>query len=89
MALDIKVFAPVARATNAIYMYVTEDTWATVKAAGYFNHGQLVGSVKAGDIILVNSTATSGGGFGILLVTAVNVAAKTITTAVATLGTAS
>lgn len=89
MALDIKVFAPVARATNAIYMYVTEDTWATVRATGYFDHGQLVGSVKAGDIILVNSTATSGGGFGILLVTAVNVAAKTITTAVATLGTAS
>lgn len=89
MALDIKVFAPVARATNAIYMYVTEDTWATVKATGYFSDGQLVGSVKAGDIILVNSTATSGGGFGILLVTAVNVAAKTITTAVATLGTAS
>lgn len=88
MALDIKVFAPVARATNAIYMYVTEDTWATVRAAGYFNHGQLVGSVKAGDIILVNSTAAAGGGFGILLVTAVNVATKTITTAVATLGAA-
>ena len=69
-------------------MYVTEDTWATVRAADYFSDGQLVGSVKAGDIILVNSTAAAGGGFGILLVTAVNVAAKTITTAVATLGAA-
>lgn len=85
MALDIKLFAPVARATNAIYMYVTEDAWATVKAAGYFNDGQLVGSVKVGDIILVNSTSGAGG-FGILLVKGVDVAAKTITTAVATLG---
>lgn len=85
MALDIKLFAPVARATNAIYMYVTEDTWAAVKAAGYFNNGQLVGSVKVGDIILVNSTSGSGG-FGILLVKGVDVAAKTITTAVAALG---
>lgn len=87
MALDIKLFAPVARATNAIYMYVTEDTFAAVKAAGYFNNGQLVGSVKVGDIVLVNSTASVGGGFGILRVTAVDVKAKTITTAVATLGT--
>lgn len=87
MALDIKLFAPVARATNAIYFYVTGDTWATVKAAGYFSNGQLVGSVKAGDIVIVNSTAASGGGLGILRVTAVDVAAKTITTAVGTLGT--
>ena len=65
-------------------MYVTEDTWATVKAAGYFNNAQLVGSVKAGDIVFVNSTAASGGGFGVILVKAVDVAAKTITTAVAT-----
>lgn len=83
MALDIKLFAPVARATNAIYMYcTTADTWATIKAAGYFNHGQLVGSVKVGDIIMVNAKNT----FGILLVTAVDVKAKTITTAVATMG---
>lgn len=84
--VDIKLFAPVARATNAIYMYVTEDAWATVKGSGYFSDEQLVGSVKKGDIILVNSTAASGGGFGILLVSAVNVPAKSITTAVATLG---
>lgn len=98
MALDIKLFAPVARATNAIYMYVPDaegttqdgnatpsagDTWANVKAAGYFNNSQLVGSVKKGDIVLVNAQNT----FGILLITAVDVAAKTITTAVATLGT--
>jgi hypothetical protein len=97
MALDIKLFAPVARATNAIYMYVPDaagttqdgaatasagDTWATVKAAKYFDNAQLVGSVKAGDIVLVNAQGT----FGILLVTAVDVKAKTITTKVATLG---
>lgn len=98
MALDIKLFAPVARATNAIYMYVPDaagttqdgsatpsagDTWANVKASGYFNNSQLVGSVKKGDIVLVNAQNT----FGILLITGVNVAAKTITTAVAALGT--
>ena len=97
MALDIKLFAPVARATNAIYMYVPDaagtkldgkatasagDTWATVKGAAYFNNAQLVGSVKAGDIVLVNAQGT----FGVLLVKAVDVKAKTITTAVATLG---
>lgn len=86
MALDIKLFAPVARATNAIYMYVTEDAWATVKTAGYFSNKQLSGSVKVGDIVLVNSTAASGGGFGILLITAVDAKAGTITHSVATLG---
>lgn len=81
--VDIKLFAPVARATNAIYMYVTEeDAWATVKGTGYFNDGQLVGSVKKGDIVLVNAKGT----FGVLLVTAVDVKAKTITTSVATMG---
>ena len=89
MALDIKLFAPVARATNAIYMYVVDandekspakaDTWANIKAADYFNHAQLV---KVGDIVLVNA----GGTFGTLLITAVDVKAKTITTKVATLG---
>ena len=93
MTIDIKLFAPVARATNAIYMYVVDandekspaktDTWANIKAAGYFNNAQLVGSVKVGDIIQVNA----GGTYGVLLVTAVNVKAKTITTTVATLGT--
>lgn len=92
MSLDIKLFAPVARATNAIYMYVIDatdekspakaDTWATIKGAGYFNDAQLVGSVKVGDIVLVNA----GGTFGVLLITAVDIKAKTITTAVATLG---
>ena len=92
MALDIKLFAPVARATNAIYMYVVDandekspakaDTWANIKGAEYFNHAQLVGSVKVGDIVLVNA----GGTFGTLLITAVDVKAKTITTKVATLG---
>lgn len=83
MALDIKLFAPVARATNAIYMYVTdEDTWATVKAAKYFDNAQLVGSVKKGDMVFVNAKDT----FGVLLVTAVDVKAKTITTKVATMG---
>lgn len=97
MALDIKLFAPVARATNAIYMYVPDaagteldgkatksagDTWANVKAAAYFNDAQLVGSVKAGDMVLVNAQGT----FGVLLITAVNVKEKTITTRVATLG---
>lgn len=92
MALDIKLFAPVARATNAIYMYVVDandekspakaDTWATIKGADYFNHAQLVGSVKKGDIVLVNAANT----FGVLLISAVDVKAKTITTTVAALG---
>lgn len=93
MTVDIKLFAPVARATNAIYMYVIDpndekspakaDKWAQIKAAGYFNHAELVGSVKVGDIILVNDNSAT---FGILKVTAKDVAAKTITTAVASLG---
>ena len=92
MTLDIKLFAPVARATNAIYMYVIDanddkspaktDKWAQVKAAGYFNNANIVGSVKAGDIVLVNDGTT----FGILKITAVDTAAKTVTTAVASLG---
>lgn len=86
MALDIKLFAPVARATNAIYLYVIGDAWNTVKGAGYFDSKQLSGSVKVGDIILVNSTAESGGGFGVLRVTAVNTTSGAITTAVATMG---
>lgn len=88
-SVDIKLFAPVARATNAIYLYVTGHTWASVRGSGYFDSKQLSGSVKVGDIVLVNSTAASGGGFGILRITAVNAATGAITTAVATLGTAS
>ena len=81
MALDIKLFAPVARATNAIYMYVVTDTISAITTAGYFNSKQLSGSVKVGDIILVNSLASSGGGFAILTVSAVNVATGAITIA--------
>lgn len=84
MALDIKLFAPVARATNAIYMYVTEDALTAVTGtATYFNNAQLTGSVKAGDIVFVNSTASAGGGLAILRITAVDPVAKTITFAVA------
>lgn len=52
MALDIKQFAVVARATNALYYYVTDDTKATVVAADYFKSKDLSGNVKPGDIIL-------------------------------------
>ena len=83
-----KLFAPVARATNAIYMYVREDaTWASVKAPNHFNSKNLSGSVKPGDIIICNIGAPATSTFGILRVTAVNPTAGTITTAVATLGT--
>lgn len=85
MALDIKLFAPVARATNAIYMYVVhsdmadspakDDTVANITAANYFSNAELVGSVKKGDIIFVNAQ----GSFAVLIVTAVAVKAKTIT----------
>lgn len=56
MALDIKLFAPVARATNAIYLYVQPDeTLAAITAANYFNSKDLSGSVKVGDVIIVNA----------------------------------
>lgn len=56
MALDIKLFAPVARATNAIYLYVKlDETLATITASNYFNSKDLSGSVKKGDVILVNA----------------------------------
>lgn len=97
MALDIKLFAPVARATNAMYMYVPDaagttvdgkatpsagDTWATIKAGHYFDDAQLVGSVKVGDMIFVNAQES----FGVLLVKKVDLKEKTIETKVATLG---
>lgn len=85
MTLDIKLFAPVARATNAIYMYVVHsdmvdspaknDTVTNIKAADYFSNAELVGSVKKGDIIFVNAQ----GSFATLLVSAVDVKAKKIT----------
>lgn len=76
MAVDIKLFAPVARATNAIYMYVKMDeALATITAANYFDSKDLSGSVKVGDIVMVNAQDA----FAILGVTAVDPAAGTIT----------
>lgn len=57
MAVDIKLFAPVARATNAIYMYVKlDETLAQITADNYFDSKDLSGSVKKGDIIFVNAS---------------------------------
>lgn len=92
MALDIKQFAVVARATNALYYYVTDD--ATV-AGDYFNSKDLSGNVKPGDIILAvcaaNKTVDAndkaihklGGSATVktLLVTQVNTATGAITVA--------
>lgn len=75
MALDVKLFAPVARATNAIYFYVTPDAIATVIAANYFNSKDLSGSVKVGDVVLVNASDK----LAILKVTAVTPASGAIT----------
>lgn len=86
MAFDIKLFACVARATNSVYFYVSGDAWSTIKASNYFTGKKITGQLKAGDIILVNSTAASGGGFGVIRITAVNNATGIVTTAVATMG---
>ena len=75
MALDIKQFAAVARATNAIHFYVTTDAIAAVVAANYFSNKDLSGSVKVGDIVLVNASDK----FAILKVTAVTPASGAIT----------
>ena len=76
MAVDIKLFASVARATNSVYMYVKlDETLATITAANYFNSKDLSGSVKKGDIIIVNAQDK----VAILKVTAVDPAAGTIT----------
>lgn len=78
MALDIKLFAPVARATNAIYLYVKlDETLATITASNYFNSKDLSGSVKKGDVILVNAQDK----VAVLKVTAVVPAEGTITVA--------
>lgn len=78
MAVDIKLFAPVARATNAIYMYVTEaDTLTQVTTAKYFDSKDLSGSVKKGDIIFVNAKDKAA----MLKVTAVAPTEGTITVA--------
>ena len=90
MAFDKKLFACVARATNSVFFYVSDDAWNTIKADNYFTgaggNTNVTGQVKAGDIILVNSTANSGGGFGVLRVTAVNQTTGLLTVAVATMG---
>lgn len=90
MAFDKKLFACVARATNSIYFYASEDAWNTIKAENYFTgangNTDVTGQLKVGDLVLVNSTAASGGGFGILRITAVNQATGKITVAVATMG---
>lgn len=78
MALDIKLFAPVARATNAIYLYVKQDeTLAAITAANYFDSKDLSGSVKKGDVIIVNASDK----LAILKVTAVAPATGAITVA--------
>lgn len=78
MAVDIKLFAPVARATNAIYMYVKLDESKTaITAPNYFDSKDLSGSVKVGDIIFVNAQD----GFTTLRVTAVAPTEGTITVA--------
>ena len=59
MALDIKQFAVVARATNALFYYVTADAKATVTGANYFKSKDLSGNVKPGDIILVVYSAAT------------------------------
>lgn len=80
MALDIKLFAPVARATNAIYMYVKADeTLAQITAARYFDNKNLSGSVKVGDVIIVNAKDKAA----LLKVKAVNPTEGTITVATA------
>lgn len=67
MALDIKQFAIVARATSAIYMYVTTDAVATITTADYFKSKDLSGYVKANDVII----AVANNKLAILRVTAV------------------
>lgn len=78
MAVDVKLFAPVARATNATYMYVKlDETLATIEAAHYFDNKDLSGSVKVGDLILVNASDK----FAVLKVTTVVPTEGTITVA--------
>lgn len=76
--VDIKLFAPVARATNAIYMYVKlDETLTTITGSNYFNSKDLSGSVKKGDVIIVNAQDKAA----ILKVTAVEPDKGTITVA--------
>ena len=71
--LDLSLLAPVARATNAIYMYVPQpdhegnvDSLDEIAGGEYFHHHDLAGSIKVGDMIFVNADK-----FGILKVTEV------------------
>ena len=78
MAVDIKLFAPVARATNAIYLYVQPDeNLSAITAANYFDSKDLSGSVKKGDVVIVNAKDKAA----ILKVTAVDPNAGTVTVA--------
>lgn len=78
MAVDIKLFAPVARATNAIYLYVKPDeNLAVITAANYFDSKDLSGSVKKGDVVIVNAKDKAA----VLKVTAVDPNAGTVTVA--------
>ena len=78
MAVDIKLFAPVARATNAIYLYVKPDeNLSVITAANYFDTKDLSGSVKKGDVIIVNAKDKAA----VLKVTAVDPNAGTVTVA--------
>ena len=78
MAVDIKLFAPVARATNAIYLYVQPDeNLSAITAAKYFDSKDLSGSVKKGDVVIVNAKDKAA----ILKVTAVDPNAGTVTVA--------
>lgn len=90
MAFDKKLFACVARATNSIYFYVSADTLEAIETANYFTgatgNTNITGQLKVGDIIFVNSTAATGGGFGILRVTVVTQSTGLITVAAVTLG---
>ena len=78
MAVDIKLFAPVARATNAIYLYVQPDeNLSVITTAKYFDSKDLSGSVKKGDVVIVNAKDKAA----ILKVTAVDPNAGTVTVA--------
>lgn len=75
MALDIKSFAAVARATNALFFYPTTDAIATVEGAGYFNSKDLAGYVKVKDVIMANTSDK----LAFFKVTAVNTTTGAIT----------
>ena len=61
---------------NQLYAYVTADDLATATGAGYWD--ALWQQLKTNDVILVVSTAATGGGAGLYRVV-VDAAAKTVT----------